>query len=40
MKNIKEKLCKHDECKRKEKDNGYCIKCIQLNTEECNFCLK
>lgn len=30
--------CKHDKCKRKAKDNGYCEKCIQLNTEECNFC--
>jgi len=32
--------CKHDKCNRKgtKKDNGFCNKCIQLPTKECNYC--
>ena len=32
------KKCKHDKCRRKAVENGFCDKCIQLNTKECNFC--
>lgn len=37
------KKCEHTKCIRDASshgaDNGFCDKCIQLNTKECNMCL-
>ena len=33
--------CKHNKCNRElnvQNKSGFCNKCIQLNTMECNFC--
>lgn len=30
--------CKHDACLREATVNGYCNKCIQLPTRECEHC--
>ena len=35
---MKYKKCKHDKCMRKAESNGYCNKCHQLNSKECEFC--
>jgi len=39
----KVKKCKHNNCTRPsdptDNNRGFCNKCIQLNTKECNFCL-
>jgi len=38
----KPKKCKHDKCKRPadtvDNKRGFCNKCIQLNTAQCNYC--
>ena len=35
---IAKEKCSHDKCKRIARGNSYCNKCIQLNTEMCNYC--